>query len=130
MLTRPFVRYDLRTTDFAAAKRFYSAALDLELEDGPASLEANTRLGPLTIWPLHEQARARGVPAHWLGSVGVPDVEGTLRVLVEAGAETLGPVLRGPDGSPFAVVRDPVGAVLGLRVGVGPATPSAVVWQH
>src|SRR6185295_17780185 len=65
MTIHTFARYDLRTTDPGAAR--------------------------LAVWQLHEQARARGAPAHWLGNVGVTDVDATLRRWLALGAEPLGP---------------------------------------
>lgn len=117
MTTHSFVRYDLRTTDPDAARQFYAAVLGLDF-DAP---------GPLACWPLHEQARARGVPAHWLGNIGAPDLDATVRRLLELGSEPLGPpVLRAEDGSQFCVLRDPVGAVVAVREGAPAPTHSPI----
>jgi hypothetical protein len=78
-MTTRFCRYELRTTDGEAAGRFY------------AELFGHARA---IVWPLHEQARARGVTPHWLGSIGVEDLQRLERAseeLVKRGATVLGP---------------------------------------
>jgi predicted enzyme related to lactoylglutathione lyase len=118
MTTPRFVRYGLRTTDPDGARRFYATVLGLDF-DAP---------GPLACWPLHEQARARGVPAHWLGNIGVVSLEETSRTLVELGSELLGPpALRAPDGTQFSVLREPSGAVLAIREGASTPEHSPIV---
>ncbi|MCB9676672.1 MAG: nuclear transport factor 2 family protein [Alphaproteobacteria bacterium] len=115
-----FVRYSLRTTDLPGALRFYAEALGLDLPPGPAP-------GPLEVWPLHENARARGVPAHWLGHVAVDDPVAVRDAVVAAGGEALGPLVEGPNGR-YAAVRDPGGAVLAASTAV--ASGFAGVWPH
>lgn len=75
-----FVRYLLRTTDLDRGRAFYEAAIGLALPDGMAEASA------YEAWPLHEQARARGAPAHWLGQIAVDDVGDTLTQLLGRGA--------------------------------------------
>jgi predicted enzyme related to lactoylglutathione lyase len=117
-----FCRYDLRTTDPDAARRFYSDVVGLDFGADPTSC--------LAIWPLHEQARARGAPSHWLGSVAVDDVETALRRLVEAGSERLGPSIVAKDGTLSANLRDPSGAVFAVRRSVRPTHPAPVAWHQ
>lgn len=124
MIARMFCRYDLRTTDPDAARRFYSEIVGLEFGAGSVD-EASS----LAVWPLHEQARARGAPAHWLGSIAVSSLETTLGQLLEAGGERLGPSIVRNDGSVSANLRDPSGAVVALRQG-GRASPAAPVAWH
>ncbi len=38
----------------------------------------------LEAWPLHEQARARGAPPHWLGHIAVASVDESVSRLVES----------------------------------------------
>lgn len=107
MTIQTFARFELRTTDVDAARRFYGSAIGLDLDVAPATL---------AVWPLHEQARARGAPAHWLGNITVADLDATVRRLRELGSEPLGPpALKAEDGSSFAVLRDPLGAVVAVR---------------
>jgi predicted enzyme related to lactoylglutathione lyase len=138
MISR-FCRYDLRTTDPVAARRFYGDVVGLDLRDGlPSGAPSSGEPSMLAVWPLHEQARARGAPAHWLGQIGVTDIEGTVNRLLERGSERLGPTMRTHDGALYAVLRDPLGAVFAARsmaqtaLGATPvASPrSPVAWHH
>jgi len=109
-------RFALRTTDADAARDFYATIL------GHRRAE---------IWPLHEQALARGARPHWLGSLGVDDVERVAAAFVERGATRLGPVRPTADGGQAAVIRDPGGAVLAVAT-PPPASaplPVDVVWH-
>lgn len=109
-----FVRLLHRAHDLAAARAFYAAVL------GPVALE---------IASVPPAAAARGVPAHWLGAVGVDDVAGSLTGLLARGGTALGPVTHDARGS-FATVRDAGGALLALTD--APPSPSALrpVWAH
>lgn len=118
-----FCRYVLRTLDVDAARAFFAevAGLDFSTPSEQSGLE---------IFPLHEQARARGAPPHWLGQLAVSDVETTAGRLVELGAERLGPTFKGRDGTSFATFRDPVGALVGLRENTPVPARSPVAWHH
>jgi predicted enzyme related to lactoylglutathione lyase len=110
-----FCRFDLRTTDADAARAFYARILEHDRS---------------VIWPLHEQALARGARPHWLGRIGVDDVERAATAFVERGAVRLGPTQTMADGGQSAVLRDPGGAL----VAVGKPPPGApasvdVVWH-
>src|SRR5262245_20144058 len=98
-----FYRYELRTTDMNAARAFYTDVLGSELWGSDVCLA-----------PLPEHAAARGVPANWLGHIGVRDVEETAGRVVALGGQPLGPMQRSADGSPYAVLRDPFGSVMAL----------------
>jgi len=113
-----FCHYELRTTELDAARAFYTAVL------GPGLFGSD-----VTLSPLPERLRVLGVPAHWLGHVGVEDVEATLARMVAQGAQQLGPIQRAADGSVCAVLRDPSEAVLALRTQAPAQAPSPVAWQ-
>jgi predicted enzyme related to lactoylglutathione lyase len=88
----------------------------------------------LSIVPLHETALARGARPHWLGQIGVGDVDALASVFVGRGATRLGPTARGGDGGPFpgvefAVVRDPGGAVVALATPATMAPVPEVAWH-
>ncbi|MCA9573277.1 MAG: hypothetical protein KC656_35820, partial [Myxococcales bacterium] len=117
-----FVRYSLRTLDVPAARAFYLDTLGLDIPSGPAA-------GPLEVWPLHERARAAGIPAHWLGQIHVDDPEAVRDAVVAAGGMALGPLVDGPHGR-YATVRDPWGAVFAASTATVPEGPSPVVWCH
>jgi predicted enzyme related to lactoylglutathione lyase len=118
-----FCRYSLRTLDVDAARAFYSEVLGLDFSVPPEK-------SGIEAWPLHEQARARGAPAHWLGHVAVADVEATVSRLVELGAERLGPTVTGRDGSVYATLRDPIGAVVAVRQNTPSPEHATVRWHH
>jgi hypothetical protein len=65
------------------------------------------------IVSLPESAVARGARAHWLGHLGVEDVERAAWAFVDRDATRLGPT-RPTDGGDVAIVRDPGGAVVAL----------------
>jgi predicted enzyme related to lactoylglutathione lyase len=105
-----------------AARVFYTELLNLSFGDeGPSHLE---------VWPLHEQARARGAPAHWLGHIGVADLDAMIQRLVELGSERLGPTVHTSKGTAFAALRDPGGAVVGVRAGTEQVQSAPVVWHQ
>lgn len=82
-------------------------------------------------YPLHEQALARGAPAHWLGHIGVSDLTSTVRYLLDRGSQLLGPpLLRGEDGEAYAVLKDSGDAVFAVRERSGLAEQNPVVWHQ
>lgn len=102
LMTTRFRRYELRTTDADAARGFYAKLLGHERA---------------IVWPLHEQARARGAVAHWLGSIEVAsaqDLERASAGFVERGATLLGPTRPTPGGGQVSVLRDPGGAIVAV----------------
>jgi predicted enzyme related to lactoylglutathione lyase len=103
-----FCRFDLRTTDADGARAFYARVLGHDQS---------------TIWPLHEQALARGARPHWLGQIGVEDVERAAAAFMERGAVPLGPTRPTSDGGQVAVLRDPGGAV--VAVSTPPPKPAS-----
>ena len=110
-----FCRFDLRTTDAEGARAFYARLLGHERA---------------RIWPLHEQAIARGARPHWLGHLEVEDAERTAAAFVERGAVRFGPTMALRDGGQAVVLRDPGGAVVAVSSGLPAATPSAEVVFH
>jgi predicted enzyme related to lactoylglutathione lyase len=121
-MTRAFCRYDLRTTDPDSARDFYVDAIGLVFAEERSSL---------AVWPLHEQARARGAPAHWLGQIGVADLAATVQRLLAKGSQLLGPpLLRGADGEAFAILRDPCEAVVAVRESSRHERREPVAWHQ
>ncbi len=86
-----FSRYCLFTPHLAGAVDFYRASCALDCVADAAWLG---------VEPLHEKARAKRVPSHWLGVIDVGDVGRACRLLVESGGALLGPSVPGPDGRP------------------------------
>ncbi len=111
-----FGQFALRTTDADAARDFYARILGRDRAE---------------IWPLHEQALARGAKPHWLGHLGVQDAERAAAAFVERGATRLGPARPTRDGGEAVVLRDPGGAVLAVatRPNENPGPGAEVVWH-
>lgn len=124
-----FCRYDLRTTDPDAARVFYADVVGLDFAAGTDPAAADDP-SCIAVWLLHEQARARGAPPHWLGQIGVTRVEATRDRFVELGAERLSPPIQGPDGVTYATLRDPHGAVVAVRESRKTSPRSPVAWHH
>jgi uncharacterized protein len=125
MLRGMFCRYVLRTIDVDAGRRFYSEAIGLLLPPNGTS-ESST----LEAWPLHERARARGAPPHWLGHIAVDDVDRMADRLVELGSERLSPTVHAQDGTAFATLRDPFGAVVAVRARGESLNDRPVEWHQ
>jgi len=109
-----FCRFELRTTDVPAARLFYRALLGDEGAD---------------IVPLPAAAIARGGRPHWLGHLGVADVEGVARAFVAEGATPLGPSRATATGGAVAILRDPGGAVVALATPSSAPVREDVVWH-
>lgn len=124
-----FSFYELRTTDLDAAQKFYAQVLGWEWqssETGGSWLCGSRPVAAATL--LSARARERGAPAHWLGHVAVPEVEGVVSQLTALGGEQLGPIIESSRGK-VAALRDPQGAVFGVSTrGDGPSP--AVVWHE
>jgi predicted enzyme related to lactoylglutathione lyase len=113
-----FCRYEFRTNDMNAARAFYTDVFGSQL------------WGPdVTLAPLPERAAARGAPAHWLGHIGIRDVEETAERLVALGGQQLGPTRRSTDQSSHAVLRDPFGAVMAVSAEMPTAGRAPVAWH-
>ena len=103
MIGNRFCRYELRTTELDSARAFYAAVIDSRF------------WGPdVGLVPLPDRAAALGAPAHWLGHVGVGDVEAAAERILALGGQRLGPTGRDADGS-HIVLRDQFGSVLAVR---------------
>lgn len=115
---RRFCRIELRTTDVSAARLFYRGLLGQGLPDEGAD-----------IVPLPAEAIARGARPHWLGHLGVDDVDGAARAFVAEGATLLGPIRRTATGGAVAILRDPGGAVVALATPSSAPMRADVVWH-
>lgn len=107
----------LRTTDLERARAFYVAVLGTQ---------------DLVVFPMHEQALARGARPHWLGFIDVPNLDRGLTAALTRGATKLGPSWRTVDGREAGVIRDPGGAVVALAESTTEGSSSAplVVWYQ
>ena len=117
-MPNPFSRYTLRTTDVDGARAFYEALFGGELWGRGVE-----------VVPLPPALAARGVPANWLGHVGVEDVVPPMHRFIDAGATRLGAPT--PDGRDTAgvVLRDPLGANVALAPLNGDRLEDRVAWH-
>ena len=113
-----FCRYQLRTTDVDGARAFYS------------DLFGNDFWGRgVDVVPLPAPLAARGVPANWLGHIGLEDVVPPMYRFLDAGATRLGaPPADGRDSS-GVVLRDPFGATVALTPLSGEPPADRVAWH-
>jgi predicted enzyme related to lactoylglutathione lyase len=118
MTSSRFVRYELRTTDVAAARAFYSEVF------GPEVWGSHVSVGQLP-----ERAAARGAPAHWVGHLGVTDAVAMASRIAAHGGAQLGPLERSAAGKAWVVMKDPLGAVLALNEDDSRAETSPVAWH-
>ncbi len=109
-----FCRIELRTTDVPAARLFYRALLG---DEGAG------------IGSLPAEALARGARPHWLGHLGVADVDDVARAFVAQGATRLGPTRPTAAGGAVALLRDPGGAVVALATPPPDPVRADVVWH-
>lgn len=120
-----FCWYELRTTDLPAARAFYADVVGLAVSPDLrfAAQPAGIVCGEITTVPA--RAAAMGAPAHWLGHIGVADVDAAVRRFVALGAQQLGATETRADGAVVAVLRDPLGAVVAVS---SRASTSTLAW--
>lgn len=97
-----FTRIQLRTPNVPGARQFYQAlfpGLTFDIVDLPPPL------------------RVRGVPAHWLGYVGVRDLAAASQAFIDHGATAFGPVRPGPAGQESVIFRGPAQEIVGFESG-------------
>ncbi|RVU15997.1 VOC family protein [Methylobacterium oryzihabitans] len=125
---KPFVWYELMTTDPDAARDFYAAVIGWSARDwggqGPryTIMSAGERM-VAGVMALPDEARAAGVPPCWIGSIAADDADAATDRLVAAG----GRLLRAPEDIPgvgrFSVVADPGGGTFQLLATAEPPGP-------
>ncbi|MBN9685521.1 MULTISPECIES: VOC family protein [unclassified Corallococcus] len=115
-MTNGFCWYELRSPRPDEARRFYVSVLGTHFVQ--------------EISQLPEAAAARGAPSHWLGHIGVADVERSVQRFVALGAERLGPPRRSAEGVASTVLRDPLGAVVALTSRAGREVHRELAWHE
>ncbi len=115
-----FVWHDLLTSDPAAAQRFYSELFAWEFRPSNSEYTVVTQAGRPIGGILDTRKAKTKVPAQWLGSVSVVDVDSAVGVIRTGGGKLhWGPKRLGPRGEvalvadaqhvPFVVMRAPDG---------------------
>ena len=112
-----FCRIVLRTTDVPAARLFYRALLG---DDGA------------DVVPLPAEAITRGARPHWLGHLGVADVESVAQAFVAQGATRLGPTRPTAAGGrwPSFAIRAVRWSRWGRRPGTGTPRRRVALLEH
>lgn len=114
-----FVWYELMTTDTKAAKAFYGKVAGYGTQDMPEMhytlFTIDGSRGARGLMELPEDLRKMGVPPHWMGYVGVDDVDASTEKAKSLGATIQVSPQDIPTVGRFSVFSDPVGgAVLAL----------------
>jgi predicted enzyme related to lactoylglutathione lyase len=120
-----FVWYQLMTTDVEAAKAFYAGVMgwrarDVSLPDTAFAL-CSAGEAPVTgLMNLPEPATAAGVAPHWVGYVGVNDIDAATNLVKRRDGTVYVPPTEIPNTSRFSVFADPQTATLGMLESIGP----------
>ena len=138
-----FVWYELMTTDIETAKAFYANVVGWGTRDAsmPGLAYSLFTVGdaPVTgLMNLPEDARRKGATPHWIGYVGVDDVDAAVDRIKQLGGAVHVPPTDIPNISRFSVVADPQMATLALVKGLKPGqaqsaelgTPGRVGWHE
>jgi hypothetical protein len=128
-----FVWYELTTPDMEAARAFYADVLGGRARDASMSgldyqllTVGDTPVAGLTSLP--EEARRSGAASHWIGYVGVDDVDAAAIQVEALGGTVHVPPTDVADISRISVIADPQGTMLALLKGLKPGkTPSAAL---
>ena len=120
-----FVWYELMTTDIETAKAFYANVVGWGTRDAamPGLTYSLFTVGdaPVTgLMNLPEDARRTGATPHWIGYVGVDDVDAAVDRIKQLGGAVHVPPTDVPNISRFSVVADPQMATLALVKGLKP----------
>ena len=114
-MTGKFVWYELMTTEPEAATAFYTSVVGWtasKMGDYTILATAHGPVAGLMIWA--EGARDIGVPARWIGYIGVDDVDTMAEHVKAEGGTIHKPGEDIPDVGRFAVVTDPQDAAFVL----------------
>jgi predicted enzyme related to lactoylglutathione lyase len=121
-----FLWYELMTTDTAAAKRFYGKVMGWSMQDASTAAMCYTLLmaGPTSVGGLTrlpKEVLAMGVPPHWLGYIGIDDVDAAVKQIRQHGGAVHAPPTEIPNIGRFAIIADPQLATLALVKRSNPA---------
>lgn len=120
-----FIWYELITADIEAAKAFYGNVVGWGTRDAPMpgllySLFTVGKVPVTGLMNLSQDARRAGVTPHWVGYVGVDDVDAAVDRIKQLGGTVRVPPTDLPNVSRFSVVADPQMATLALVKGLKP----------
>ncbi|MCL2452673.1 MAG: VOC family protein [Alphaproteobacteria bacterium] len=126
-----FVWYELTTTDMEAAKAFYADVFGWGTRDASIPglgyhLFAEHDAPVAGLMNLPDEARRAGIGPHWMGFVGVDDVDAAVARTKELGGSVHVSPRDVPNISRFSVVADPQTATLALVKGLKPRQGQSV----
>jgi hypothetical protein len=106
---------ELWADDPAAAAKFYAGTLGLETEtmDMPDGAYHLLKSGDAAVAGIMKKPDA-AIPTHWLPYIEVADADAAIKRARRNGAELSGEILEVPGVGRFGIIRDPVGASIGL----------------
>ncbi|MGP0009974.1 MAG: VOC family protein, partial [Methylocella sp.] len=138
-----FVWYELMTTDIESAKAFYANVVGWGTRDAamPGLAYSLFTVGDTPVaglMNLPEDMRRTGATPHWIGYVGVDDVDAAVDRIKQLGGAVHVPPTDVPNISRFSVVVDPQMATLTLVQGLKPGQaqsaelgkPGCVSWHE
>lgn len=110
-----FVWYECLTQDKDVAVDYYTKLI------GWGTTDWDNDMGPYTMWTkgeipvggvmvLPDEAKAAGVPPHWMPYISTPDTDATANQATELGGAILVPPMTIPTVGRMAVLKDPQGA--------------------
>lgn len=113
-----FLWYELMTTDPKAAKAFYAEVVGWGVRETAPSMAYSLFVAgeqPIGgVADLSMEARAVGIEPHWIGYVGVDDVDAAAASIARLGGAIHVPPTDVPNISRFSLVADPQSAGFGL----------------
>ena len=138
-----FIRYELLSADLESARAFYVNVLGWGARDASTpglaySLFTAGDAAVAGLMSLPEDAKRAGATSHWIGYVGVDDLDAVARRVRELGGSVGIPSRDVPGVSRFAIVADPQMARLGVIEGPKPVqgrsaelgAPGRVGWHE
>ena len=116
-----FVWYELMSTAPEPSADFYTSLfgwgtqpMEVEGMDMPYTMFTRNGEPFAGLMQLPPEAQAAGAPTHWLGYVGVADVDAIAEKATAAGGTLLVPPRDIPNAGRFCVFQDPFGAALSV----------------
>ncbi len=136
--TRPVIgaigHFDLTVDDAPGIRDFYASVVGWHVEPMPMEgYEDYVLTSPTTGDPMggvcHRRGDNSGLPRQWLMYINVADLEASVAKVRALGGKVLHEAGPYDDGSGYAVIEDPAGAVIALMQQAAPVAgePSAQV---
>jgi predicted enzyme related to lactoylglutathione lyase len=105
-----FVWHDFMAADVGGAKRFYGELFGWTFKPGDHDYE-HIVAGGREIGGMMKLDAKHGAPPHWIGYVGVDDVDAACAAVTGNGGKIYVPKMDIPKVGQFAICADPTGAV-------------------